>query len=577
MREIESLPESWVKIKLKDAVDIHDYERKPINSSERADRINGKSQKDLFPYYGATGQVGWIDEYLSSEESVLLGEDGAPFLDPNKDKAYIVRGKFWVNNHAHILRGTHNLVDNRFICHQLNIINYRDFVSGSTRLKLTKSALEKLPLVICSEKEQIRIVEKLEELLSDLDNGVAELKKAQNKLGLYRQSLLKSAVEGQLTAQWREQNRDTITETGQQLLERILKERRQRWEEQKLAEFAEKGKKPPKNWQAKYPEPVVPDTSNLPELPKGWVWASIDQLALNKRYGSSSKTNDDPTGVPVLRMGNIQDGELDYNNLKYLPVDHNEFPGLFLRDGDLLFNRTNSAELVGKTAIYRDIGKSCSYASYLIAVTFTDRFNPELAAYFINSAFGKAWIGSVMNQTAGQANVNGTKLGALAIPLPPSAEQTVIVDQVTALQERLNQQAIATETGIKQAAAQRKNILKDAFSGKLVPQNPDDEPASALLEKIKAERAEKAKQPKPKRPRKQKAKVITMETLLDVLKSEKGYIDAQEAFKRCGVTDGTDTDTIERLYAELRKLDKAGQVDIKRVGDFDQIKLKDVS
>jgi type I restriction enzyme S subunit len=133
--------------------------------------------------------------------------------------------------------------------------------------------------------EQTRIVAKLEELLSDLDAGVAELKAAQKKLAQYRQSLLKAAVEGALTAEWRAKN--TPTETGAQLLERILTERRARWEAKQLAKFKEQGKTPPKDWQKKYPEPVQPDTTDLPELPEGWVWITlIRRLAMITRAGS---------------------------------------------------------------------------------------------------------------------------------------------------------------------------------------------------------------------------------------------------------------------------------------------------
>lgn len=362
--------------------------------------------------------------------------------------------------------------------------------------------------------EQNRIIDKLEELFSELDAGIEELKAAQIKLSQYRQSLLKSAVEGSLTQQWRAENSNQVQETGEQLLARVLKQRREHWQQQKLAEFAEKGKTPPKNWQDKYPEPVQPDTTDLPELPEGWVWATIDQLALNKRYGSSSKTNDDSSGVPVLRMGNIQDGKLDYGNLKYLPIDHKEFPELLLQDGDLLFNRTNSAELVGKTAIYRDIGKPVSYASYLISVTFSKYVLPEIVAHYINSVLGKKWIAEVMNQTAGQANVNGTKLGELVIPLPPFVEQVELVQKVTNEFESIDKQSEATALGLKQSEAQRKNILKSAFSGQLVPQDPNDEPASVLLEKIKQEREALAKKPKTKHIKTKSAmKKITVEEL----------------------------------------------------------------
>ncbi|MCE2985034.1 MAG: restriction endonuclease subunit S, partial [Burkholderiales bacterium] len=272
--------------------------------------------------------------------------------------------------------------------------------------------------------------------------------------------------------------------------------RRARWEAKQLAKFAEQGKTPPKDWQKKYPEPVQPDTTDLPELPEGWVWATVDQLSLEQRYGSSSKTNEDNSGVPVLRMGNIQDGKLDYKNLKYLPTDHDEFPALFLDDGDLLFNRTNSPELVGKTAVYRSEVSPCSYASYLIAVKLTQSFLPEIASAYINSAYGRHWIKSVVVQQVGQANVNGSKLAALTIPLPPKAEQLALVKALTEQTNSALDQEKNIEISLKQSTAQRQNILRAAFAGQLVPQDPNDEPASVLLERIRAERAQRAATPK---------------------------------------------------------------------------------
>jgi len=103
-------------------------------------------------------------------------------------------------------------------------------------------------------------------------------------------------------------------------------------------------------WKEKYQELIGPDATDLPELPEGWVWATVEQLSVLVRYGSSTKTNEDPSGIPVLRMGNIVDGRLSFDELKFLPRAHKEFPDLLLASGDVLFNRTNSAELVGKTA-----------------------------------------------------------------------------------------------------------------------------------------------------------------------------------------------------------------------------------
>lgn len=156
--------------------------------------------------------------------------------------------------------------------------------------------------------QQTRIVAKLEELLTDLDAGVAELKAAQKKLGQYRQSLLKAAVEGALTAEWRAKN--TPAESGARLLDRILQERRARWEAKQLAKFAEQGKTPPKDWQKKYPEPVQPDTTDLPELPAGWVWATLSQVGWLDRGRSKHRPRNAPHlyggPYPFVQTGDIR-------------------------------------------------------------------------------------------------------------------------------------------------------------------------------------------------------------------------------------------------------------------------------
>ena len=136
LQKVKLIPQYWTWATLEESVDILDSQRKPINRKERNSRIEGKSESDLFPYFGATGQVGWIDDFLFNEELVLLGEDGAPFLNPVKDTAYIIRGKSWVNNHAHVLRAINNLIINEYLCYYLNSMNYRTYVTGTTRLKL---------------------------------------------------------------------------------------------------------------------------------------------------------------------------------------------------------------------------------------------------------------------------------------------------------------------------------------------------------------------------------------------------------------------------------------------------------
>src|SRR5690606_7728729 len=173
-----------------------------------------------------------------------------------------------------------------------------------------------------------------------------------------------------------------------------------------------------------------------------------------------------------------------------LPADHPEFPRLLLEPGDILFNRTNSAELVGKTAVYPGYPNPCSFASYLIRGRTLPGADPRYVSAFINSPFGREWVASVVSQQVGQANVNGSKLKALTIPLPPAAEQERIVSELQRLTSLMDNLAAAIVQHLSRARVLRQAILRRAFTGRLAPQDPNDEPASVLLERIRAQRQE---------------------------------------------------------------------------------------
>ena len=368
--------------------------------------------------------------------------------------------------------------------------------NGTAQPNLSGRNVGRFLVPIAPLPEQRRIVAAIESYFTRLDDAVATLERTERKLKRYRASVLKSAVEGRLVpteaSLARAEGRDY--EPASVLLERILVERRRRWEEAELAKLKAKGK-PPTNdkWKAKYKEPVAPGTTDLPDLPEGWCWATIDQAAEEVRYGSSSKTSKTrQDGVPVLRMGNIVEGVLDFSDLKFLPEGHDEFPSLLLRAGDVLFNRTNSAELVGKTAVFHHHADACSFASYLIRVRLLHGVQPEYVARFINSYAGRRWIASVVSQQVGQANVNGTKLRACVLPLPPAAEQARINVEADRLMSLAFAAQDAVATNLRRCLRLRQSVLKWAFEGKLAEQDANDEPASVLLERIKSEREDAA-------------------------------------------------------------------------------------
>ena len=160
----EGLPNGWAELPLYAICEILDSRRKPINSKDREKRV--EIAKILYPYYGATGQVGLIDNYVLDGDYLLLGEDGAPFLNRYEKKAYFVSGKIWVNNHAHILKPRINL---SYMMYYLNAIQYRPYVTGTTRLKLTQEVMRNIPVLVPPLAEQERIISKIEELFRVID------------------------------------------------------------------------------------------------------------------------------------------------------------------------------------------------------------------------------------------------------------------------------------------------------------------------------------------------------------------------------------------------------------------------
>ena len=166
------MPEGWTVCCLENVAKVLDNLRKPINSNERNSRIANKHENELFPYYGATGQVGFIDDYLVDGTFLLLGEDGAPFLDKYAIKSYPIKGKCWVNNHAHILEPQ---CDFDCLMYYLNHVDYKDYVNGSTRLKLTQSDMRSIIILLPPLTEQKRISVKVKYLFRLLDSIACNL------------------------------------------------------------------------------------------------------------------------------------------------------------------------------------------------------------------------------------------------------------------------------------------------------------------------------------------------------------------------------------------------------------------
>lgn len=399
-------------------------------------------------------------------------------------------------------------IDNRFIRSRLSASDFVEFACSQyegDRPRVKFDQLGKFQLALPPAAEQTRIVEKLEELLSDLDAGVAELKAAQKKLAQYRQSLLKAAVEGALTAEWRQQH--PPAETGAQLLQRILAERRARWEARQLAKFKEQGKTPPKDWQKKYPEPVQPDPSGLPELPQGWVWTCLDALIeegpQNGLYLPASQYG---KGVPILRIDDYQIGwHRSRSALNLVDADEKTAEMYALRVRDLVINRVNSMTHLGKSLCIGEAMAGVLFESNMMRLRLSEHVTADYVAFYLGSDVGRERLTNDAKWAVNQASINQQDVKKTPIPFPSQSEQQEIAHLLSSHHEAMERQLTAIGIALKQSTAQRQNILRAAFAGQLVPQDPADEPASVLLERIRAERAAKEVQKRPRNPKKEPA------------------------------------------------------------------------
>lgn len=491
-----------------------------------------------------------------------------------------------VNQHIFKVVPDEDLIDKTFLFYWLKVAVAQlldsEHLHGSTMKHINRGPFMAHRIPLPPLPEQRRIADRLEELLPDLDAGVAELQAAQRKLAQYRQSLLKAAVEGTLTAGWRATH-GAPRETGADLLQRILTERRARWEQKQLAKFAEKKEAPPRGWQSKYREPVFANLTDLPVLPAGWEWASLDMLgeiASGVAKGTKRATSVSTREVPYLRVANVQRGYLDLTQIKTIPATDSDIAELRLHPGDILFNEGGDLDKLGRGWVWNGEIPECIHQNHVF------RMRPSLSATpseFIShhgNSFGREWFKNAGKQTTNLASISMTILRAFPVPVPPASESQEILARLGPLLSVAAEQEASIKRGLAMALAQRKNIIRVAFAGQLVEQNHSDEPASAMLARIRSKQMASDKAPKVRKTRPHKEIALMERRLVDVLAEAGDWMSAQDAFRECGVANGASTEQVEALYAELRVLDKEGKLDVEAVTDprgrkvHDKLKLR---
>lgn len=412
------IPKNWCWTYLiKGAAQCKDSYRKPVNATERSARIGD------IPYYGATGQVGYINEYLTDEQLVLLGEDGAPFLDFMKDKAYMIEGKAWVNNHAHILKSNFESTGNVFLMHYLNQFNYKGYVNGTTRLKLTQASMNTIPVPIPPLSEQQRIVDCIESMFSKLDEAKDIAQEVVDSFDNRRASILHKAFTGELTKKWREKNGVNLDS----------------WKEYKLSECCKIGSGGTPS--RKHPEYYE---GNIP-------WIKTGEIDWNEIYDSEEKITQDA---------------IDNSSAKLYD------------EGAVLVAMYGMGVTRGRASIL--MNKAATNQAVCVLQPYDSLSNRFLFYFFMNNY----WNLRELSIGGNQLNLSGTIIGKYKICLPTLDEQMEIVNIVKHLIEKEQQAKEIAETVLEQIDMMKKAILARAFRGELGTNIPTEESSIELLKSI---------------------------------------------------------------------------------------------
>ena len=423
-----AVPANWRWVRLVGGfAECLDNFRKPVNATERARR-----EGDI-PYYGATGQVGWIDDYLTDEHLVLLGEDGAPFLDLMKDKAYIIEGKAWVNNHAHILRSFFGSIGNHYLVHYLNNFDYKGYVNGTTRLKLTQANMSAIPIPLPPLPEQRRIVERIESLFSKLDEARAKVQAVLDGAEARRAAILHRAFTGELTARWR-------AERGLGM---------EGWREKKFSD--------------------------------------LGQTKLGKMLDSAKNTGAETL---YLRNANVRWFDFDLDDIGVMLASEKDRANLSINNGDLLICEGGEP---GRCAVWTGGDNAYIFQKALHRFRPVNDVSSQFIAFYLyyfnaNGALQEYFTGTTIKHLTGKSLAN------VPVRIPPLHEQNEIVRILDGLLSHERRVHDAASAMVERIDLIKKAVLARAFRGELGTNDPTEASDAALQRSIcfKAERVNRS-------------------------------------------------------------------------------------
>jgi len=479
VRNTAQLPESWTQAKLGDVL--------PILYGKGLTKANRNSAGDV-PVYGSSGIVGTHDKPLTRGPALVIGRKGSVgAIHRSRTACWPIDTVYYAEDCA--------LTPLGFYEHLLRYLRLGALDRSTTIPGLSRDDYDEVLTPIPPLEEQHRIVEAIESYLTRLDDAVASLERVQRNLERYRASVLKAAVEGRLVPTEaelaRKENRSY--EPASVLLERILAERKARWIEDAVEKVRAKGitgedalLQARKKVEKKYKEPEPPDTTDLPDLPEGWTWTSLRSLcdAIGDVDHKMPRRTD--VGIPYVSTRDFSgDGGIDFTGAKHISPEDFERLCRKIRpkQGDVLLSR------YGTVGLARVIRTSHPFqASYSMAILKPAALvSPDFLEVCLSSEDVQRQIKEHTRGVA-QPDLGLAHIRRLAIPLAPEHEQARVVEEARRVTSLIHHVESALTQSAERATSLRQSILKWAFEGKLVEQDPNDEPASVLLERIQVKR-----------------------------------------------------------------------------------------
>ena len=479
---ISNHPKSWIQARLGEIIEL-EY-GKSLTKHLR-------NEEGEFPVYGSSGVVGHHDDFLVNGPCLVVGRKGGV------GEVWLSKNKCWPIDTTYFTKVNNDCLSISFLFFLLKSLRLGQYDKSTAIPGLNRNDAYNIPIGLPPLAEQHRIVDKIEELFSDLDDGIASLKKAQQQLKVYRQAVLKWAFEGKLTAQWREeQKRQGKLESAEILLEQIKAEREQRYQTE-LAQWqadvktweahGKVGKKPGKPGKHEfYPSLNEEEIDELGKLPPDWRWEKAGNIC-QSIVPNRDKPKSFSGSIPWLTTPDIDPDKISVNLAQHkiglTKEEVSEYNARLIPKGSVIMT------CVGTFGVICINSVDCVINQQLHAFTI----HPYIFAKYLAFALKRQAYWMEDHATATTVSyLNKTNCNSVPIPVCSLAEQLQIVSEIESRLSICDSLEATIADNLQRAEALRQSILKQAFEGKLVPQDPNDEPASVLLERIRISKAAQA-------------------------------------------------------------------------------------